>query len=174
MTVSRRYDVALWNIEDRGAECKNCSRCIGRLENSRVGGDSNDRSEHLGRHPEWRGSGDHLHQPVTSLSVASGIGSKSVYKDVDIRKNQRNPSRTSRTSALLFRSIPGSVPPVAFEIGSLTGSGHLVFCVCNKTIRKPCSIRDVTVSPRGAASRFVRSRRPSSRRTVVLICLDKP
>jgi hypothetical protein len=139
-----------------------------------MGRDSDHRCQHLRRHSIGHIAVHHTFEPTTVCGVPGGIRSEGVYQDIHIGKNHPRPSIRSRRAALLSRSTPGRTPPPAREVGRVTRLRRLEERDCARTSRSPCSIRAVNVSSRRAASRLARSRRASSSRTVVLICLDIP
>jgi hypothetical protein len=107
-------------------------------------------------------------QPLSAQSVVIGVGPKCLDEDVDVGKNQRLDIRSSR-SLELFKSIPGKVPPDAFETGSRKraadeGRGSA------RTVFSPSSMSEVNVLPFSAACFFALRNRSSESRIVVRIC----
>lgn len=103
-----------------------------------------------------------------------GIRTKRVNQYVDVTEDQSWPSNRSRRLALSFRSTPALMPPPAWHSGSDTAARSDRFNGLRRTSCNPCSIRDVSVTPRRSASCRARSRSFSSNLTVVLICQSIP
>jgi hypothetical protein len=78
----------------------------------------------------------------------------------------------SRSAAESLRSTPAITPPPARLTGSFTRASESTGLCRRIASLRPCSISAVNVVPRRSASRFACFRSPSSRRTVVLICLS--
>src|SRR4030095_9688348 len=89
-------------------------------KNPGVGRDPNEPAQHLRRDAVARIAVDHAIQPPSAKFVVAGIRSKGVNENVDIGEDHRPSIRSSR-SADRLRSMPGSVPPDALEIGNRTG-----------------------------------------------------
>ena len=134
-----------------------------------MGGYSDDarkylRSNSIGRRPVY-----HRLQPFLVSLMVFRICPKGVDQDVDVRKDQSRPSMRSRREALSFKSTPGKVPPPTRHSGRATGGCSARFIGRRSTSSSPCSMREVRVVLRLAASRRARSRSASSSRTVVLM-----
>ena len=139
-------------------------------KNARVGADSHDAREHLWCDPVCGGAVDHGLEPLFVFLVVLGVRSKRVDQDVDVREDQSRSSMRSNRLALSLRSTPGSVPPPAWHSGSETGRRSARFRGRRSTSSRPCSMSEVRVVLRLAASSRARASRASSKRTVVLMC----
>ena len=137
-------------------------------ENSVVGCNANDPAQDLGRNAVARVTVDNSVQPTSTKIVVTGIGSKRVNENIDIRKDHRSSIRPSR-SLDRFRSMPGSVPPEALEIGNRTRA-RLAGFDSTSTVFKPSSTNEVRVRPCSAAFFLALRNKSSESRIVVLIC----
>jgi hypothetical protein len=90
-----------------------------------------------------------------------------MHKNVDVRKDH-DLSMTSSNSQDRLRSIPGSTPPEALDVGNCTCSDRLPLASARMTA-KPSSTREVKVRPSCAARFLARLRSSSFILTVVLI-----
>jgi hypothetical protein len=140
-------------------------------EDLRVSNNANHSAQHLGRNAVARVSIDDRVEPVTTQGVIARVRTKCVYKHVDIGKDQRFAIRSSR-SLERFRSIPGNVPPEAFETGKFKRTDDGEWRGSARTTSNPSSMREVSVLPFSAAFFFAFRKRASESRMVVRICLS--
>jgi len=134
--------------------------------------DSNHSRQNLGGHPVRHFARDHVVKPAVAQAMVNAVGAKRVQQHVNVGKNQRRLSITSKRAEVSFKSTPGSTPPRARETGRTTRFREDLVRDCARTNRKPCSISAVRVTRRRPASCLAWRSNESSRRTVVLICLD--
>lgn len=167
---SGRHDRRVRLLEQYTAEVEGVSPRARTRKDPRVGADSHEVREHLRSDSIRRWSIDDRFQPEPVLRVIVRICPECVDQDIDVRKNQPQPSIRSRSEEVSFRSTPGKVPPPARHSGNVTGRRPERFMGCRSTSSSPSSIREVRVVLRLAASARARSSRASSSRTVVLIC----
>ena len=113
---------------------------------------------------------DRRFEPRLVPRMIFGVRTKRVNQYVDVTEDQSRPSNRSRRLALSFRSTPALMPPPARHSGSVIVARSDRFSGLRRASCNPCSIRDVSVTPRRSASCRARSRRRSSSLTVVLIC----
>ena len=156
-------------LEQRSTEVEYVRSRAGTGKDPRVRADTHDTREHLWSYSVRRGSIDDGLQPLLVSHVVCGIRAKGVDQDVNVRKDQSRPSIRSKSEALSSRSMPGNVPPPARHSGSTTGRCSARLIGRRSTSSSPCSIREVRVVLRLAASARARSSSVSSKRTVVLM-----
>jgi hypothetical protein len=91
-------------------------------------------------------------EPGTASQMLGRIDTKRVHKDVDIGK-YHDAFMTSSRSPERLRSIPGRMPPVAFDTGNSIRFRRLSFGF-NRISANPSSTSDVRVRPSSAACFF--------------------
>ena len=106
-------------------------------------------------------------EPGMASQMLGQIDTKRVHKDVDIGEDH-GAFMTSSRSPERLRSIPGRMPPVAFETGNSIRFRRLVFGFDRRSAN-PSSTSDVSVRPSSAACFLARFKRSSFILIVVLI-----
>lgn len=138
-------------------------------ENRAVGANTHHRTQNLRRDCVRRIAINHGFEPPAIEPMILGVVAKRINKQIDVRQNHMRPSIMSRSAAELSRSMPGATPPPSRETGSLTRWRRGRSWDPANTCRRPCSMREVSVSPLSCASRFACRSKCSSSRTVVRI-----
>ena len=172
VTRARLNDLTLRLLDENLAKFQGVVKPARSGEDRRVRADAYQGTQNLLRHSVSRIAIDRSIEPLSVLAVALSIIAECIDKDVDVRQYHRRPSILSRRAPESLRLTPGATPPPARETGSFTRLRRVRDWELANTSRKPCSIMEVSVSPRFWASRFTCRRKFSSSRTVVLICLD--
>ncbi len=139
-------------------------------EDARVSADSHDAAEYLRGDAVRRRSVYYRLEPSSVFVMSFGVRPESVNEDIHVWQNQARPSIRSSRLALSSRLTPGSGPPPARHSGSFTTGRSERLSGRRSTSCRPCSISDVSVTPRREASWRARASSDSSRRTVVRIC----
>ena len=168
MLSSRLDQDAMGLSHQHLAKTDHFAETAGPREDPGMGRHPDNSTQHLRRHAVARVAIDDLVQPPSAKIMIGGIGSESVNENIDIGKDHRASIRSSR-SLDRFRSMPGSVPPDALEIGNRTRSRFRGFDSAS-TIFRPSSTSEVTVRPSSAAFFLALRSRSSDSLMVVLIC----
>jgi hypothetical protein len=170
MTIAGFGDRRIRLLEKCSAEIEDIASRAGISVDSMVSCNPDYARQHLRRNPVGGRTVHNRFQPFLVLRVILRVRTKSVDEDVDVRKDQSRSSIRSSSEALSLRSIPGNVPPPAWHSGNTMGRCIAAFMGRRSTSSSPCSMREVRVVLRFTASWRARSKRASSRRTVVLMC----
>jgi hypothetical protein len=168
MLSSRLDQDAMGLSHQHLAKTDHFAETAGPREDPGMGRHPDNSTQHLRRHAVARVAIDDLVQPPSAKIMVGGIGSESVNENIDIGKDHRASIRSSR-SLDRFRSMPGSVPPDALEIGNRTRARFRGFDSAS-TIFRPSSTSEVTVRPSSAAFFLALRSRSSDSLMVVLIC----
>ena len=156
--------------EDNATKLESVIQGAGTCKNPPMGTDADDASEHLRCDAVSRWPIDRRFQPCLVSRMILGVRTKGVDQYIDVAQDQSRCSIRSSRPALSLKSTPGRTPPPAWHSGSDTAACCGRFSGRRSASRSPCSMSDVSVMPRRAASCRARSMSAASRRTVVLIC----
>ncbi len=157
-------------FEDNATKLESVIQGAGTGKNPSMGTNADDAGEHLRCDAVSRWPIDLRFQPCLVSRMILGVRAKGVDQYIDVAQDQSRLSIRSRRLALSLKSTPGRTPPPAWHSGRATAVCRGRVRGWRSASRSPCSMSDVSVMPRRAASCRARSMRASSRRTVVLIC----
>jgi len=172
VAIAWHDDRRIWLSKKHAAVFQQFVDITGLRKNPRMTADPYDGGQDLRGYSVGSGTIDDLLKPPPVVAVILGVGTEGVDQNVDVSEDQPMLSIRSRSAAESLRSTPGITPPRARLTGSFTRASESTGLGRRIASLRPCSISAVSVVPRRSASRFACSKSPSSRRTVVLICLS--